>query len=93
MGIAKTSTLIDFLREAPPRNLLVHRTLAPTEGSRWQNREAGLEARISAHGAADEILQSRAKRLRGFEFRVSAPSGSHRLRVNPGRFGNTPCAS
>ena len=40
--------------------LPVHCTLAPAEGPRWQHCGAGLEARIHAHGAADEILRSRA---------------------------------
>jgi hypothetical protein len=34
-GVAKPPSVIDFLREAPPRNSLVHCTLAPTEGPRW----------------------------------------------------------
>ena len=39
---------IDFLREAPPCNLRVRKALAPTEGSRQQNRGAGFHARQPA---------------------------------------------
>jgi hypothetical protein len=78
-GVANPPTMIDFLREAPRRNGHVHRTLAPTEGSRWQNCGASFCAWISAPSEADEILRSRASGCVGSEFRVGAPSGSHGL--------------
>ena len=79
-GVARP--LIDFLREAPLHSLLVHCPVAPTQGSRWQNCGASLEARISAHGAADEILLSHANGCMGFSFEWALPSGNHRSVVN-----------
>jgi hypothetical protein len=52
---------VDFLREALRRNLFLRCSLAPTEGPRQHNCEAGFQARQPARArGADEVLRSRA---------------------------------
>src|SRR5215213_7403762 len=59
-GVAESRVRSVILREAPPCNLLVRCTLAPTEGPCWQNRGAGFLQRRVPLAGGEKVLRSRA---------------------------------
>ena len=77
-GIHTWHHVRDFLREALLHNLLVHQTLAPTEGPRQQNDGGWISAVNSAPQWVQPRSFGRAQAAGQVQVLCGAPSGSHR---------------
>jgi hypothetical protein len=76
---------VDFLREAPRRNLLPRCSPAPTEGSRRHSRGAGFDARRLAPQRRNGGPSVARKRLCSFRIRATLPQEANTWNHDAGR--------